>query len=802
MRQYRVESWQRRLGVWLLVCSAAGFLGGADVASARDGTSDEANKTAPAAGAGTNAIPLAEVAAKAEETFGSLHSIEASLAADEVTPAIAAELAVLTRETATRQEESSKILSTTPSLESLRRLNGEWQALRDELTEWKGTLSKRIKQLDEERDTLAKLEQSWEATRASAPAVKMPPAMQEQVERVLAAVKRTQEKADAQQTGALTLETRIAQQDGQAIRELSTIERAREAFLRQLLVRDSQPIWSGQLWSEPAQSLGQQSYSSFSRQVQALKDYAIRKGGSFVLQAGLFLVILVILIWAGRQVRKLGGAEAGQAGVIFDVPIATALVLALLVSSWIYPEAPRLLWSITGAVALIPAVVLLRRLIDRRLFPVLDALVILYFVDQVRSVAAAQPLLSRILLMAETLGSALFIGWLLGPARLGAVWSSNRFWKASRLGCRIALLVFVVSFILNAVGYVRLGRLLGRALLQSSYMALTLYAVVRVFDGLFLSAMSIPPLVRLGVVQRHRQLLHSRAQVILGWTAVVLWVAYVLETVSLRAPVYQDLHKALDASLGAGAFKFTLGDIVWFGLTVWVAFIVSRTLRFVLEEEVYPRVHLAPGLHYSISRMVHYAILVIGFFIGVALLGFDLTKLTILVGAFGVGLGFGLQNIINNFVSGLILLFERPIKVGDVIQLGGNEGVVKHIGIRASIVRLGNGSEIIVPNGSLISDSVTNWTFSDRLRRIDIPLTVAGPAEVREVMELLNGLAAKHPQVNKEPPPQTLLTGFSGDSTSFELRCWTLQSEGSSQIRSELALAIRAALAERKITVK
>jgi hypothetical protein len=148
---------------------------------------------------------------------------------------------------------------------------------------------------------------------------------------------------------------------------------------------------------------------------------------------------------------------------------------------------------------------------------------------------------------------------------------------------------------------------------------------------------------------------------------------------------------------------------------------------------VYSRVKLAPGLHYSISKMVNYVILLIGFFIAIATLGFDLTRLTILVSAFGVGLGFGLQNIINNFVSGLILLFERPIKVGDVVQLGGNEGVVKHIGIRASIVRVTNGSEIIVPNGSLISETVTNWTFSDRLRRIDLSLAVACPADARQV---------------------------------------------------------------------
>ena len=566
------------------------------------------------------------------------------------------------------------------------------------MAEWKRSLMKRVTQLDEDRARLAQLEQVWKATHASVLESKMPPEVLEQVERVMAAVKRTQDKADAQQMVVLSLQTRVAEQDGRAIHTLNAIERAREAFIRRLFVRDGPPIWSAELWSESAQNLVAQSHHSLSRQVQALRGYVERKGSSLVLQAVLFLAILFGLIGVRRTLRKLGGDEASHAARVFDSPVATALVLALLASSWIYPEAPRLFLAISGAAAMIPAILVVRKLIDRRLFPVLNALVVFYFVDQLRVVAASQAVLSRLLLMAEMLGGALFAGWLLRPGRFGTAPAGNRFWKAIGKACWVALGWFAAAFLADALGYVSLSKLLGHALLQSAYMALILYAVVRIIDGLFLSALSVPPLARLGLVQRHQDLLRSRARGVVAWAAILLWAAYVLEALSLRAPVFQDLREVLTATWAVGSFKISPGDVVLFGITVWASFLVSRMLRFVLEEEVYSRVKLAPGLHYSISKMVNYAILVIGFFIGVAMLGFDLTRLTILVGAFGVGLGFGLQNIINNFVSGLILLFERPIKVGDVIQLGGNEGVVKHIGIRASIVEAPNGSEFIVPN--------------------------------------------------------------------------------------------------------
>ena len=794
----------RLRGRWLALGAILLLCGGARLAAFAQGAAQDAGKTPATATTATNvtAIPLTEVAAQAEATFASLQSIEGSLSADDATGAIQHDLPVLTRESSARLEESSKTLATSPSQQTLRRLDREWQGVRDELADWKGSLSKRATQLQEDRARLTQLEQVWKATHASVLEAKLPPEVLAQVERVTAAVKRTQDKAEAQQMVVLSLQTRVAEQDGRAIHTLNAIERAREAFIRRLFVRDGPPIWSGELWSDSAQNLVSQSHQSLSRQVQALNGYVARKGGSLVLQGILFLAILFGLIGVRRTLQKLGGDQASHAAQVFDSPIATALVLALLASSWIYPEAPRMFLAISGAAAMIPTILVVRKLIDRRLFPILNALVIFYFVDQLRVIAASQAVLSRLLLLAEMLGGALFVGWLLGPGQFRTAPAGNRFWGAIGTACWVALGWFALAFLADALGYVTLSKLLGHALLQSAYMALVLYAVVRIIDGLFLSALSVPPLVRLGLVKRHRDLLRSRARSVLAWTAILFWATYVLESLSLRAPVFQDLRQVLTASWGVGSFKVSPGDIVLFGVTIWASFLVSRLLRFVLEEEVYARVKLAPGLHYSISKMVNYAVLVVGFFIAIFVLGFDLTRLTILVGAFGVGLGFGLQNIINNFVSGLILLFERPIKVGDVIQLAGAEGVVQRIGIRASVVLTPTGSEVIVPNGSLISENVTNWTYSDRLRRLDLTLAVVGPADARQVMELLLAAARAQPRVLKDPPPRTLLSSFATDSMSFELRVWIDQSEDWSQVRSDLSLGIRATMAEHKVVVK
>ncbi|MFZ0505462.1 MAG: mechanosensitive ion channel domain-containing protein, partial [Chthoniobacterales bacterium] len=204
---------------------------------------------------------------------------------------------------------------------------------------------------------------------------------------------------------------------------------------------------------------------------------------------------------------------------------------------------------------------------------------------------------------------------------------------------------------------------------------------------------------------------------------------------------------------------------------------------------------------YAISTMLHYAILLLGFVLGLGALGIDLGKITILAGAFSVGIGFGLQNVINNFVSGLILLFERPIKIGDVIEVSGVLGEVRRIGIRASVIRSADGSEVIVPNGSLISSQVTNWTFSDQQRAIEVSVNVVSGVDTQRVVELLKSVAASNPDVVKEPAPQVYMINFTAGGETFQLRVWTVRSREWAQLRSDLAVAINSALAREKIAI-
>jgi small-conductance mechanosensitive channel len=227
---------------------------------------------------------------------------------------------------------------------------------------------------------------------------------------------------------------------------------------------------------------------------------------------------------------------------------------------------------------------------------------------------------------------------------------------------------------------------------------------------------------------------------------------------------------------------------------VYLASVVSRLVQFVLAEDVLPRLNLRPGLPYALLSIVKYAIVSIGFVLALLALGVNLNRVTVLGGALGIGVGFGLQNIVNNFVSGLILLFERPVRVGDAVQIGDVQGEVRRIGIRATTVRAWEGAEVIVPNSQLVAERVTNWTPTEYRRRLDIPVNVAYGSAPDKVLQVLTEVAQSHRDVVASPAPVALFLGFGDSALQFELRAWTNRLDRHPMVRSELGVAVYAAL--------
>lgn len=250
-----------------------------------------------------------------------------------------------------------------------------------------------------------------------------------------------------------------------------------------------------------------------------------------------------------------------------------------------------------------------------------------------------------------------------------------------------------------------------------------------------------------------------------------------------------------------GDSSVTLMSFVYLIVAVLLAIWMSKVIVRVLKRKVFPRAKVEESLQYTLSRLIRYTLITLGVIIGLQMVGFDLSALTVFAGLFGVGIGFGLQNIISNFASGLIVLLERPIKVGDVVKIGQTVGTVVDIKMRVTVINTYDNETIIVPNSDLIAKEVINWSYKDLTLRLRVPVGVAYGSDVNLVREKLLEVAREIKGVLEEPEPYVYFKGFGDSSLDFELRIWIPSPNYRINVSSEARFKIKEKFKESGIQI-
>jgi len=366
---------------------------------------------------------------------------------------------------------------------------------------------------------------------------------------------------------------------------------------------------------------------------------------------------------------------------------------------------------------------------------------------------------------------------------------------------RATLALLSTSLVASALGFREFGELIGNATLMSVYAAVIFFAAAQAAEAAVEASFHTLPAQRLSFVRRRRDAVLRATHRYASALAMIYWGYFALRFFEILEPLKAVTSVILAESVEVGEIKISLGDILAFTLTIALAFVISRLIRFFLEEEAFPRLQLRRGVGNAVATLLQYTILLLGFALALSAAGMDFTRVALFAGAFSVGIGFGLQNVVNNFVSGLILLFERPIQIGDMVEISGVLGEVRRIGARSSTVRTLEGAEVIVPNANLISEQVVNWTLSDRRRRVELEVGVAYGTDPEVVLSLLRDVGAAHPATLDSPSPEALFLGFGDSALNFRLRVWIPRFEESFQIRSELCVAVNGALRDVGITI-
>jgi small-conductance mechanosensitive channel len=748
-------------------------------------------------------VPLEEVALRAQEVTELLEDVDEALQINPEVEKILQEMPAWTSRVDQLQDDAVHVFSRSPSRSSLDLLAGPWQAAANQLNRWKDVLAARGHELQAFVERLDEVQRTWLVTRDVARRADAPASIRQRISETIAAVSESSKRLEDRRDQLLLLQDQNAKLLARTNEVRRDIDRLREDLVSQLGERNGKRIWEIRWTDLTATAVEADGPSSPWRQLGVLRDYVTANLGYIVLHLSIFVGLIPLLMRIRKRIPTWVERNplVARAMPVIALPVSSALIASILISFWIYPPAPRIFSVLVGLISVVPTLRIVRRLVDHSLLPVVHTFAAFFVFDRLRRLFDLPLETVQVLFLLQMAVSIGAIFWLVSTGRLSLTVHAGEsiVSRAIEYMARALMVVFALSLTAVSLGYLWLADWLASGFLSAGYLAIGLYATYRVAQGVVAYVLRSEVVRQVKLTQD--PVVERRLNLGLRWLAAAIWLSGTLLISDLLDSFLNALSAIFTARFTIGELSLSLGSIVAFALTVWLAFLLSRFTRYVLAEDVFPRLSLARGVPYAVSALVHYLILLIGFFLAFAAMGLDLNRFTILAGAFGVGIGFGMQNIVNNFVSGLILLFERPVQVGDTVQLGQFTGEVVRIGIRSSAIRTAQGAEVIVPNALFISETVTNWTLSDRMRRIDVAVGVAYGSDPERVLALLKEVATNHPLVLTEPPPITLFVGFGDSALNFELRVWTNRFEEWFRISSELNIGVNAALKEAGIGI-
>ncbi len=746
-------------------------------------------------------IPAVEIPDRAAAVGSQLREAIASTDIGEDVEKIAQEFEHEKEHLAGLRVETLRRMETAGPASIVEEAQSAWLRSAGRLDGWLITLKAHSTTIVEKRLRLEEERQLWELTTASADEVELPEALRQQVADTLTAIDTAETAVRANRDDVLTLQSAVAREKAAADEMLAAQKEEIGRRRRSIVGLDSPPLWktfaTPGLDGAPTEQLA----AMWTKNSESIRVYVLDELDRLVRQ-GVFLVFLVFALMALRRRAVLWAQQdrsLKQTVEIFDRPLAAAFIITMMLSEEFHPRAPAAWLDLMGLAILLALLRLLPRMLPSPMRSAAYLLALVYFLHKLVDIAPDGNLLNRLALFALSLAGAASCHWVYNTVRNDEIELSGGWMRAIVFGARMAFAAFVVGAAANLIGAVGFAMLVTVGTLTSIYAAILFWVAAMLMRAIVRVVLLTRAARRLAIVRLHADRVRSSLFRFIRVLAVIGWAALTLRSLGAFDETVDGLTRIVESKISFGDFSVSPGDILIFVIVVWLTFKISQLLRFVLEADVMPHLDLPRGVPGAITRLSHYAIVVVGVMVGASAAGLDFSRINLIVGALGVGIGFGLQTVVNNFVSGLILLFERPIRVDDKVQLAELSGTVKNIGMRASIVRTFQGAEVIVPNANLISAEVVNWTLSDDRRRMDLPVGVAYGTDPQTVIEILVGVATEHPEVLSDPEPAALFLGFGDSSLDFQLRAWTRTDFV--RVSSDLLVAMNDALAEAGIEI-
>ncbi|MEJ2112972.1 MAG: mechanosensitive ion channel [Flavobacteriaceae bacterium] len=746
---------------------------------------------------------VSEIPIKLEETSAFLSDLYDNVLKPEEVKELESQLEQILKNYSTLKAQTDSVKLEGQLTTTLKEFQQRWNFQKDDITNWSDEVTSKTEDLEEQKKILLKQKNIWLRTDTLARKEKANRNILNKIREILADFNKAENLTVSEINNSLNLQTKLSKQSVDVDNTLKNIENLLLAKKREVFVRNAPPIWESISGRADSSSISGQAKNIWDSYIRTVNDFNKENKDKFISSIIYFLLLLTFVFLLKHYTKKLQTEDpkVERAIKILKAPVSAAILISLFALVFLYDEAPEIFISFMRIIVVFPLILVLIRIIKPILRVPLYLFAVLLILQQFKQTAASDTEIERVLLIVINIIALAGLFWMLITKRFDAAFVKESNTRKANALLKIMTGLFIITLIANILGYVMLSITLINATINSTYGIILLLTAALTLEGVIIIFLHTKIATSLNVVKNYPEKIEGTLEKILKFVIVVLSIIIILNNLGVRKIVFDWLEETLAHQWSIGSFSITLGSVIVFIISIWLAITIARFVRFILEGDVLPRLNLPRGVPGAISIMTSYIIIGFGIIVAIMGAGIDLNSFALLAGALGVGIGFGLQNIVNNFISGLILIFERPIQIGDAVQVEELSGRVTHIGIRSSTVKTWDGAEVIVPNGNLISNKLINWTLSDQRRRIEIKVGVAYGSDVNLVMESLLECAKQNEKIIEYPSPYVLFDDFGDSSLNFELRCWTSDFASWVEIRSDIRVAIDKAFKEKNIEI-
>jgi len=692
-----------------------------------------------------------------------------------------------------------------PNKSKIENLINKWDGYYGQLNSWQNTVNDIEDKNMDVSIPFNERKNVWTLTLDDIQNNNAPPSLINNVNRTLESITAITLAITEENNKLLTLETAIISQKAiinQTIEELSYLKNS-EVY--NIFKKRHEALWKSSFAISKVSKVEQQALETLPGNFNSIRNYFKENINDLYNYLFWVIIISLLILYFKKTFISIKFTDPvpllqRSKDIIVNHTISSIIFIIALFSIFFFKNIPFLLNNIFGIISVMAVIPILKTVLYNRFNNSLYFILAFYIINSIKTYIWFSPTYYRIYILIEAVFILITIYHFIHPYFETRKMKVKTFGRFLFNAVPFFYLLVLISIISNVFGYTNLTDISLKIVIQSTVLTVIFYGLLMIASGIFLGFLHIYFINQEDFNPERKILIEKRTIQLIRTIIFFWWFFYFLEMIEVRASLFEWISEKLTETYDIGLISFNLNEVLVFLLVLFISFILSNFISMVVDGGALDFLKLPKGIPAAISMVLRYIIIAFGFILALAALGVDLSQFNLMAGALGLGIGFGLQTIISNFVSGLILVFERPILPGDTVELQNLLGKVTDIGVRSSKVRTFEGAEVIVPNNNLISNDLINWTLSDNVRRIEIKIGAAYGSDPNIVLKLLKEEAYKNEFTLPEPEPLALFEKFGDSSLDFRLLVWVPYENGLAS-KSNISIGIYNSFKENGIQI-